>query len=242
MSKVSDTIRTLHHSFCTVVVVAAGASERMGEDKLFLDLGGAPVLAVTLSALQQSGAVDEIVVVVRPETQEAVGALREQYGLTKVTKLVFGGATRTESALAGALAASKNAKVIAIHDGARPFVTHAVIADAVHNAVLYQAAAPALPLKDTVKKAEKGVVTETPDRETLFAVQTPQAFRPEILKAALTKAVQSGAAYTDDCAAAEAIGCPAHLSLGDEDNIKITTRADLTLAKAILEKRNGAEA
>lgn len=242
MSKLSDTIRKLHHSYCSVVVVAAGASTRMGKEKLLLEIDGKPVLALTLSALQQSEHVDEIVVVTRPELFEAVGELRERYGLDKVTKLIVGGETRTESALAGVVAASKKAKIIAIHDGARPFVTDEVIADAVHYAVLYQAAAPAVPLKDTVKIAEKGVVSETPDRASLYAVQTPQAFHADIIKAALTKAVQDGVAYTDDCGAAEALGCVVRLSRGDEDNIKITTPADLVLAEAILEKRSGAQA
>lgn len=237
MSKISDTIRKLHHSYCTVVVVAAGQSERMGEDKLFLEIGGMPVLARTLAALNQSEAVDEIIVVTREERFEAVGGLRETYGIDKLTKLILGGETRTGSALAGAVAASRKAKIICIHDGARPFVTHEVIADAVHHAVLYQAAAPAVPLKDTVKKAEKGVVSETPDRKTLFAVQTPQAFQADIVKAALTKAAKDGVSYTDDCAAAEALGCVVRLSKGDEDNIKITTPADLALAEAILKKR-----
>ena len=243
MGKVTDTIRKLHHSFCTVVVVAAGASSRMGEgeNKLFLELDGKPVLAWTLSALNGCGAVDEIILVTRPEETEAAGALRAEYGIDKLTKIIFGGATRTESALAGVTAASGKARIIAIHDGARPFVTQQVVADAVHNAVLYEAAAPAVPLKDTVKRAEKGVVQETPERSSLFAVQTPQAFRAELIKAALTKAVRSGDSYTDDCAAVEALGCPAHLSKGDEDNIKITTPADLDLARLILEKRREAE-
>ena len=237
MAKISDTIRKLHHSFCTAVVVAAGTSERMGEDKLMLPIGGIPVLAMTLSAMQRSDAIDEIIVVSRPENVDTIRAIRAGYRVEKLSKVVFGGDTRTKSALAGVTAASKKAKIICIHDGARPFVTPEVIADAVHHAALYQAAAPAVPVKDTVKRAENGVVAETPDRETLFAAQTPQAFRAEIIKAALTKAVRDGATYTDDCAAVEALGCPVRLSRGDEDNIKITTPADLTLANAIYLRR-----
>ena len=237
MSKLSDTIRKLHHSYCSVVVVAAGASTRMGKEKLLLEIDGKPVLALTLSALQQSEHVDEIVVVTRPELFEAVGELRERYGLDKVTKLIVGGETRTESALAGVVAASKKAKIIAIHDGARPFVTDEVIADAVHYAVLYQAAAPAVPLKDTVKIAEKGVVSETPDRASLYAVQTPQAFHADIIKGALTVAVNKELPITDDSAAVEMMGVKTRAVQGDPDNIKITTPQDLLLAETILKAR-----
>lgn len=234
MSKLSDAIRKHNHHFCTVVVAAAGSSTRMGRDKLVLELGGMPVLARTLLALERCDAVDEIIAVTRSEALETVSAMKERYGLQKLAGVVLGGETRTRSALAGVSEASPRARVICIHDGARPFVSDAVIRDAVHNAVLYKAAAPAIPVKDTIKVAENGVVRQTPERSSLFAVQTPQAFQPELIKAALTKAVQTGISYTDDCAAVEAMGVQVHLSQGSEDNIKITTPADLVLADLIL--------
>lgn len=239
MSFFSDKIRKAHHSFCSVVVVAAGKSERMGADKLLLDLRGKPVLAHTLTALNQCGAVDEIVVVTRPDLLEAVAQMKTEYMIGKLNKIVLGGKTRTESALAGVSETSRDAKIICIHDGARPFVTGAVIEDAVHHAVLYHAAAPAVPLKDTVKSAADGIVTGTPDRSTLFAVQTPQAFEADIIKAALTKAVQEGKTFTDDCAAVEALGVQVHLSEGCEENLKITTPADLVTAEAIMKRWGG---
>lgn len=238
MSSISDFIRKAHHSFCTVVVVAAGNSVRMGRDKLFLPLDGAPILARTLTALDGFQAVDEIIVVTQPEKLETIGAMKDAYGLRKLTKIVLGGETRTQSALAGVSEADKRAKIICIHDAVRPFVTNEIIEDAVHYAVLYQAAAPAIPVKDTIKRVNNGVVTETPNRDELFAVQTPQAFQADIIKAALTSAVTRGESYTDDCAAAEAIGVRAYLSRGSEDNIKITTPADLCLAEAILRNRS----
>ena len=240
MSSVSDFIRKAHHSFCTVVVVAAGESARMGQDKLVLELRGVPVLARTLQALDACPAVDEIIVVTRPEKLDAVAELKEKYKVRKLTKVVLGGATRTESALSGASEADKRAKIICIHDAARPFVTDEIIAEAVHYAVLYQAAAPAVPVKDTIKRARDGVTIETPERAELFAVQTPQAFQPEIIKAALTAAVRDGKSYTDDCAAVEVLGVHAYLSRGSEENIKITTPADLPLAEVILNNRSEA--
>lgn len=237
MSKLSDGIRKLHHSFCSCVVVAAGSSSRMGEDKLSMPLLDRSVLAETLCTLNGSDTVDEIIVVTKQEKLEQIYALREKYALTKLTKAVLGGDTRTESALRGVTEVSAEAKIIAIHDAARPLVTEEIIADAVHQAVIYLAAAPAIPVKDTLKSAADGTVTGTPDRASLFAVQTPQAFHADIIKAALTKAVQSGGQYTDDCAAAEAIGVKPHLSLGSDENIKITTPVDLDIARAILRRR-----
>ena len=237
MSSVSDFIRKIHHSFCTAVVVAAGASSRMGKDKLFLPLDGVPVLARTLAALNAADAVDELIVVTQPEKLEKVAAMKAQYGLDKLSKVVVGGASRTESALAGASEADPRAKIICIHDAVRPFVTPDIIADAVHYAVLYQSAAPAVPVKDTIKVASDGVVSETPDRAQLFAVQTPQAFQADIIKAALSAALRDGVSYTDDCAAVEALGVKTYLCRGSEENIKLTTPADLPVAEAILKGR-----
>ena len=237
MSSVSDFIRKIHHSFCTAVVVAAGASSRLGKDKLFLPLDGVPVLARTLTALNAADAVDELIVVTQPEKLEKVAAMKAQYGLDKLSKVVVGGASRTESALAGASEADPRAKIICIHDAVRPFVTPDIIADAVHYAVLYQSAAPAVPVKDTIKVASDGVVSETPDRAQLFAVQTPQAFQADIIKAALSAALRDGVSYTDDCAAVEALGVKTYLCRGSEENIKLTTPADLPVAEAILKGR-----
>ncbi len=238
MSSISDIIRKAHHSFCSVVVVAAGNSLRMGKDKLMLPLCGVPILARTLMSLNACQAIDEIIVVTRKEKLSDIGAMKDEYGLTKLKKILVGGATRTESALAGVSEADKRAKIICIHDGVRPFVTNEIVEDAVHYAVLYQAAAPALPVKDTIKSVKNGVVVETPDRSSLFAVQTPQAFQADIIKAALTAAVTGGHTYTDDCAAVEAIGVRTYLSRGSEENIKITTPPDLFLAEAIQRNRS----
>jgi len=237
MSMISNTIRKMHRSYCSCVVVAAGNSARMGEDKLELRLLDRSVLAETLTTLNGCEAIDELIVVTKPEKLDHVSALRREFGLSKLTKVIIGGATRTESALRGVTEADPRAKIILIHDAARPLVTAEIVSDAVHQAVIYLAAAPAVPVKDTLKFAADGMVTETPDRTKLFSVQTPQAFHADIIKAALTKAVQSGETYTDDCAAAEAIGVKARLSPGSDENLKITTPADLIVARAILEKR-----
>lgn len=237
MSKLADAIRKIRHNRCSVVVVAAGSSQRMGRDKLFLEIDGKPVIAHTLLALDASDAVDEIVVVTRPEKLEDIGRIVEDYDIRKATKIVIGGDNRTQSALAGVSETDPKARVIAIHDGARPFVTDDVIKQVVHQAVLNHAACPGIPVKDTIRIGEKGVAVQTPERDNVFAVQTPQAFAADIIKAALTAAVRDGKSYTDDCAAVEAMGVKVYITPGDEDNIKITTALDLPLAESIVKER-----
>jgi len=238
MKKISAFIRKKHRPFCSVVVVASGQSRRMGEDKLFMDLGGVPVLARTLSALDELDCVDEIVVVTRSEKIVEVARLCAELGLKKVDKVVVGGATRAESALAGLSEISRAAGVAAVHDGARPFVSRELTERVIHAAVLYKAAAPAVPLRDTIKQTENGEdVTATPDRDSLRAVQTPQAFDPELIKGALTYVISQGIEITDDCSAVEAFGGRVRLVEGEEENIKLTTPADLAVAEAIVAKR-----
>lgn len=238
MSKLADFIRRKRgHPFCSVVVVAAGTSQRMGQDKLLLELGGMPVLARTLRALDRCACVDEIVVVTKSEKIVDIAHLCQEYDVVKVTKIICGGATRTESALAGLSEIDGRSRLAAIHDGARPLVTPELVAEVTHAAALYKAAAPAVPVKDTVKLAEDGIVTGTPDRSKTVAVQTPQVFMPELIKAALTDAVQKELVFTDDCSAVEALGVKVYLTNGSEENIKITTPLDMEVAESILKHR-----
>ena len=223
---------------CSAVIVAAGSSQRMGSDKLMMKLGEIPVLARTLQAFQSSPLVDEIVVVTRLEKLEETADLCKEYGIEKVSRVIAGGKTRTESALAGVSEVSPNAKLIAIHDGARPLVTADLILRTVYAASEYMAAAPAVPSVDTLKAVDtEGRIIGTVDRETTLRVQTPQIFHAELIKGALTKAVEKGMTLTDDCAAAEMMGVRTKTVLGDEDNIKITTPRDMLFAAEILKER-----
>lgn len=223
---------------CAMVVVAAGSSQRMGQDKMLLELDGRPVLAHTLLALESSDRVDEVVVVTREDLVGTIGSLCRELGLQKVKTVVRGGATRVESAHLGTLEVSENAKLIGIHDGARPFVSTAVMERVVDKAHQTGAAAPAIPVQDTIKVAHGGVVDHTPDRATLFAVQTPQVFDADLIRGALTKALQDNAPLTDDCSAVERLGMSVSLVEGDRSNIKLTTPADLAVARVILEGWN----
>lgn len=224
--------------FGTVVVAAAGSSERMeGEDKLFASIRGLPVIGWTLRALQKCENIHEIVVVTREESIVPIADLCAELEIAKATKIVRGGETRLDSVLIGVGEADPQAQYIGVHDAARPLVTEDIVKDAFRKAYKYHAACPAVPVTDTVKAGRNGFVTETPDRKSLFAVQTPQVFSAEVLKAALHNAKLRKLEITDDCGAAEAIGISPALSLGSYENIKITRPLDLKLAEAIAEER-----
>ena len=198
-----------------------------GIDKLLAPLDGVPVLRRTVEALASAPEITELIVVTRADRLEAVQALCE--GLSKPVSVVPGGKTRAESVLCGLSAAAM--PYAAIHDGARPLVTNEVIAQAIAAAVSCGAAAPAVPVHDTIKRAESGLVLETPDRSTLFAVQTPQVFRTEEIRSVLRCAIAQGLPLTDDCSAMEAAGRPVRLTPGDVENLKITTPVDLRIAE-----------
>lgn len=225
---------------CAVIIVAAGSATRMdGVDKILTPLGGRPLLLHTLDPFQASPLVEEIVIVSREDQLVEIGTLCSRNGMDKVKRIVKGGATRTESVWAGIQAVSRSAEYIAIQDGARPFVTERIVEETIRTAMGRSAAAPAVPVKDTIKRAEEGVVAETLNRSDLFAIQTPQIFAAPLIRAGIQKAVEEKLALTDDCAAVERLGCPVALTEGSEENIKITTRADLILGEAILAARDG---
>lgn len=221
---------------CAAVIVAAGSATRMqGIDKMLVPLAGVPVVLRSVRALAASDCIDSLVIVTRTECMETLRTLCAE--VSKPVTVVAGGASRPESVLAGLAALPEGTELAAIHDGARPLVTQAVIAEAVEAAERCGAAAPAVPVYDTIKQAENGLVRATPERKTLFAVQTPQVFDVKLLKTVLRAAMERGIALTDDCSAVEAAGKPVVLTQGCEENLKITTPVDLTLAEAILKRR-----
>ncbi|MDR0905617.1 MAG: 2-C-methyl-D-erythritol 4-phosphate cytidylyltransferase [Oscillospiraceae bacterium] len=223
--------------FASAVIVAAGASLRMGQNKAFMELAGEPVILRTLRAFEASPVISEIIAVCREEDMERVAQLASESGITKLAHVVIGGASRPLSVYNGLQAVSKKADIIAIHDGARPLVTNEIIRDAVHKAEKYHAAAPAVAVKATVKEADNGVVLRTPPRERLFEAQTPQCFDADLIRAALVSAIRKKLAITDDCAAVEVLGCTVYLTEGSYENIKITTPEDLAVAEAIIARR-----
>jgi len=219
---------------CGAVIVAAGTASRMGGiDKVMADLGGEPMILRTVRAFQECDPISEIVIVTREDLVEPITALTAE--MDKVKAVVVGGKTRQESVSKGLNALSDKVKLAAIQDGARPFASWQMIDRVVRAANTYSAAAPAIPVKDTIKVVNGGVVTNTPDRKTLMAVQTPQVFDVALLRGALLKAWEDGAEVTDDCSAVERMGMSVKIVEGDERNIKITTPMDLKIAGLILE-------
>ena len=226
------------HPFCSVIVAAAGSSRRMeGQNKLMLPLDGIPVLARTLLALDGSRLIDEIVVAVREEDLLPTGDLCRLYGATKPVKIVRGGESRLDSVLAAAMECREDAAFLAVHDGARPLADPELIDRVVALAHRTNAAALAVPVKDTIKVVRDGRVESTPDRALLRAVQTPQVFDAQLLRAALQSAQTLGAEITDDCSAVERLGKEVYLTEGSYENIKITTPEDMLLACELLRRR-----
>ena len=220
---------------CGAVIVAAGSASRMGGiDKVMAPLNGEPMIARTVRAFQNCDAISEIVVVTRQDLILPITSLCS--GMDKVQAVVAGGSSRQESVHLGLNALSDKCKLVAIHDGARPLISWQVIDRVVRAAHTYGAAAPAIPVKDTIKVVQGGVVKETPDRASLQAVQTPQVFDFDILRGALKKAKQDGAQVTDDCSAVERMGMAVKIVEGEERNLKVTTPLDLKIAQLLLEE------
>ena len=201
-------IRAAQRPRCAALVAAAGSSSRMGGiNKLLEPLDGIPVLVRTLTALERAQRVDSIVIATREEDLITVSQLCKTYGITKCKKVIRGGEDREHSVLLAALEAEPDTELLAVQDGARPLVSPALIDRVIEAAQRCGAAAPAIPVKDTIKTVrEDGAVEETLERSHLRAVQTPQVFEASLLKAALQAALEEGAVLTDDCSAVERLG------------------------------------
>lgn len=231
--------REKRKSFCSVIIVAAGNASRMGDiDKIMCDVGGTPVIIQSMLPFEESALIQEIVVITRRECMLEVRQLCKEYSLTKVAKILPGGESRMESVKIGLGEVNTSADLVAIHDGARPFVNREVLEKAVLQAEQTGAAAPGIPIKDTIKLAQSGLIQRTLPREALYAIQTPQVFEVTLIKAAITKAFQDGISLTDDCSAVERLGFSVAVTTGSEENIKLTTPFDLLLGEAILSGRN----
>ncbi len=237
--KVTDVTRVARKALklgrCGAVIVAAGSASRMGGiDKVMAELDGEPMICRTVRAFQECDAIKEIVIVTRPDLIVPISDLC--HGYDKVQAVVAGGSSRQESVGLGLNALSDKVKLAAIQDGARPLVTWQLIDRVVRAANTYGAAAPAIPVKDTIKVVSGGIVTETPDRKTLQAVQTPQVFDFDLIRGALKKAKEDEAEVTDDCSAVERLGMSVKIVEGDERNLKVTTPMDLKIAQMLLEE------
>ncbi len=222
----------------SAVIAAAGFSARMGGcDKKLLPLLGPPVIVRTAAAFKQAPCIDEIVVVTKAQDIACVRQLLRDAGIGKVTAVVPGGATRQASVFAGVRACAPGSGYFAIHDGARPLVSVRLIEQTVAAAQKYGAAAPGVPVKETVKVLDsRGFVQTTPNRDALCVIQTPQVFSRRVYQQAMQAA--AGLDFTDDCQLAEYAGLPVFVTQGEYTNIKITTVQDALLCEAILKAEN----
>ena len=226
-------------AFVSAIIVAAGGSTRMGtaDSKQFISLLGKPAISYTLRAFQACDLISEIVAVCRAEDIGRITAIAGESGVTKLAAVTEGGDCRARSVENGIRAVSAQAKYFAIHDGARPLITPAEITAVVEAAIETGAATLGTPVTDTIKFADgDNVITGTPDRSTLRAVQTPQVFEKELFTIALSDA-EDLASVTDDCSLIEQMGGEVLIVEGSRENIKLTTPIDAVLAESILRGR-----
>ncbi len=222
-------------SYTVMMIAAAGSSTRMGQSKQHIVIKEQPVLLHTLRALQAVATIDELLLITRPEDTGYFAALAAKNGITKLTRIVEGGDTRQRSVAAGLAALPPVCTLVGIHDGARPLVDPADVAAVIAAADETGAAALAVPVKDTLKRADHtGTITATVDRTDLWRVQTPQVFRRDDFCAAMATATAAGRDFTDDCQLMEQAGHTVRLVPGQDANLKLTTPEDIRLAKALL--------
>lgn len=222
-----------------VIIPAAGQGKRMGagKNKLLLTLEGVPILIHTLRVFEADVECNGIILAISPSDEQQFKSLLKEYGIHKVSSLVNGGKERQDSVYNGLRAVHSMDGIVLVHDAARPFIKIETIHKLVEAANKEGGAIVAVPVKDTIKKAMDSMVAETVERSSLWAVQTPQAFRASVLLEAHNKAMREHFIGTDESSLVERIPHPVSIIEGDYDNIKLTTPEDLYFAEAILRKR-----
>ena len=224
--------------FTSAIIVAAGDSTRMGYplSKQLIPLNGRAAIEYTLRAFQDCPLIDEVIVVARSKDIEDIAHIA--FNFKKVSAVVAGGSTRTHSVRKGIHVTDKRATHYTIHDGARVLITPEEISKVLNAAFESGAATLGTPVTDTIKVVDTdSVIQSTPDRSTMWAVQTPQVFEKDLYKRAMGNAIVSGLQVTDDCSMVEAIGEKVQIIRGEYSNIKLTTPVDITIAEALLSKR-----
>ena len=224
--------------YISAIVVAGGSGSRMGTStkKQYLKIKDKEILVYTVECFQNMPEIQEIVVVTGKEDITYVEKLlKDTYKLNKVSYIVAGGKERQDSVYNGIQAADEKSDYLVIHDGARPLITKEVVRAGLDMAYAHRASIIAVPVKDTIKLVSKdGKVEATPDRSSLWSVQTPQIFEKELIIHAHEYAKEHGLSVTDDSMLVEAIGVPVYIVEGEYTNIKITTPEDLIIAEKML--------
>lgn len=225
------------HPYTTAIIAAAGNGSRMGlgfKDKQLILINGTPVISYSIRAFEDATTIDEIIIVSKEENILRFADLVKDFEFKKVSKIICGGQTRTQSVFNAINELDEKTRYISIHDGARPFVNSNTINEVNYAAYKYNAAACYVKIKDTIKNIDNaGFVKDTIDRTYLGAVQTPQAFSLKLYLACSSLAQQRGINYSDDCQIIEQGGKKVYLIEGSYNNIKITTKEDIALAEAL---------
>ena len=224
---------------CTAVIVAAGKGRRMGTEisKQFLPLCGKEILAHSVEKFEKAEKIRDIVLVTGEDSLQDVREMAQEYGWKKIVAVVAGGKERQDSVWNGLQAVSDDTDIVLIHDGVRPFVTEDILNHSIETAVEMGGCVAGVPAKDTIKVCNgENIVVATPDRSTLWQIQTPQTFRKDLILQAYQKAKAEGFAGTDDASLAEYSGCPVKVIMGSYRNIKITTKEDLLIGEAFLKQ------
>ena len=224
---------------CTAVIVAAGKGRRMGTEisKQFLPLGGKEILAHSVEKFEKAEKIRDIVLVTGEDSLQDVREMAQEYGWKKIVSVVAGGKERQDSVWNGLQAVSDDTDIVLIHDGVRPFVTEDILNHSIETAVEMGGCVAGVPAKDTIKVCNgENVAVATPDRSTLWQIQTPQTFRKDLIMQAYQKAKVEGFVGTDDASLAEYCGCPVKVIMGSYRNIKITTKEDLLIGEAFLKE------
>nr|WP_212382129.1 2-C-methyl-D-erythritol 4-phosphate cytidylyltransferase [Alkaliphilus sp. B6464] len=225
----------------SAIIVAAGKGRRMGREynKQYILLGNKPIVAHTIEVFEDSSLIDEIILVVgKGEVDLIKQIIIDKYNFKKVISIVEGGDRRQDSVYNGLRAIGNNCNIVLIHDGARPFITDSIIEEGIDVANKTGACIAAVPVKDTIKVSNESMdVVNTPNRETLWAVQTPQVFKYQLVMDAYEKLQNSNIEATDDAMIIERLGYTVKIIKGSYENIKITTPEDLILGEGILKNR-----
>jgi len=219
------------------IIVAAGRGVRMGRDKLFLKVAGKPVIAHTWGRFDEAKDVDQIIVVVRPGMEKKFQALAKKFEYKKEFKIIAGGAARQDSVWNGLEAVPEATEIVIVHDAARPCVSGDLIAATIKRAEETGAAVAAHPVTDTIKESADGrLIQQTLDRSKLWAMETPQTFRLDVIRRAIAEARVRKMLFTDDTAACELIGQPVRLVSSIAPNPKVTVPGDLPIVETLLRK------
>lgn len=219
----------------SVIIVCAGNATRMGGvNKILLPLGDSNVIGHCMQAFEACEDVAEIIIVTKAENNAAIEETAKTLGITKLAAITEGGETRQKSVMQGLKLVSKDAQCIAIHDGARPLVKPEHIKKVIKDARVFGGATLGVPVKDTIKMVDDGLITDTPPRASLYITQTPQVFRKRLYFEAVDFATEHELDFTDDCQLVEAINCKVYMTVGDYTNIKLTTPEDQKIAEVLL--------